>query len=162
TVGVAGLIQSGGFGSFSKRYGLVAAGALETQIVTADGARGIGQTLTKAEPFLGLKGGGGGRRGGGSRAKAQNTRTPSHLGRGCGKIRAASDTAFRALIARATSFYHESLFNRHWGEQMAFGPENTLRIAMVFQGLDQQQAEDIWQPFLTWLAAAPQDFSVEN
>jgi FAD/FMN-containing dehydrogenase len=38
TVGVAGLIQSGGFGSFSKAYGLAAAGLLEAEIVTADGA----------------------------------------------------------------------------------------------------------------------------
>ena len=37
TVGVAGLIQSGGFGSFSKRYGLAAAGLLEAEVVTADG-----------------------------------------------------------------------------------------------------------------------------
>ena len=38
TVGVAGLIQSGGFGSFSKRFGTAAAGLLEAEIVTADGA----------------------------------------------------------------------------------------------------------------------------
>jgi FAD/FMN-containing dehydrogenase len=38
TVGVAGLIQSGGFGSFSKRYGLAAASLLEAEVVTADGA----------------------------------------------------------------------------------------------------------------------------
>src|SRR5260370_771395 len=38
TVGVARLIQSGGFGSFSKTYGLAAASLLEAEIVTADGA----------------------------------------------------------------------------------------------------------------------------
>ena len=37
TVGVAGLIQSGGFGSFSKAYGMAAASLLEAEIVTADG-----------------------------------------------------------------------------------------------------------------------------
>lgn len=37
TVGVAGLIQSGGFGSFSKNYGTAAAGLLEAEIVTAEG-----------------------------------------------------------------------------------------------------------------------------
>src|SRR6185437_430994 len=37
TVGVAGLIQSDGFGSFSKHYGLAAAGLLEAEVVTADG-----------------------------------------------------------------------------------------------------------------------------
>jgi hypothetical protein len=38
TVGVAGLIQSGGFGSFSKNSGLAAAALLEAEVVTADGA----------------------------------------------------------------------------------------------------------------------------
>ena len=37
TVGVAGLIQSGGFGSFSKGYGLAASHLLQAEIVTADG-----------------------------------------------------------------------------------------------------------------------------
>lgn len=37
TVGVAGLIQSGGFGSFSKNFGLAAAALLEAEIVTAYG-----------------------------------------------------------------------------------------------------------------------------
>jgi FAD/FMN-containing dehydrogenase len=41
TVGVAGLVQGGGFGSFSKRYGLVAARLLEAEIVTADGKTGF-------------------------------------------------------------------------------------------------------------------------
>ena len=35
TVGVAGLIQGGGFGSFSKAYGLAGASLLEAEIVTA-------------------------------------------------------------------------------------------------------------------------------
>lgn len=37
SVGVAGLVQGGGFGSFSKRYGLAAASLLQAEIVTADG-----------------------------------------------------------------------------------------------------------------------------
>src|SRR5579864_8858488 len=37
SVGVAGLVQSGGFGSFSKGFGTAAAGLLEAEIVTADG-----------------------------------------------------------------------------------------------------------------------------
>ncbi len=36
-VGVAGLVQSGGFGSCSKRYGTAAAGLIEAEVVTADG-----------------------------------------------------------------------------------------------------------------------------
>ena len=37
TVGLAGLVQGGGFGSFSKHYGLAAGSLLEAEVVTADG-----------------------------------------------------------------------------------------------------------------------------
>ncbi|KZC34781.1 hypothetical protein RHOFW510R12_32285 [Rhodanobacter sp. FW510-R12] len=37
TVGVAGLVQSGGFGSLSKHWGTAASNLLEAEIVTADG-----------------------------------------------------------------------------------------------------------------------------
>ena len=33
---------------------------------------------------------------------------------------------------------------------------------MVFQGLNRQQAEDMWRPFLDWVANAPQDFAWET
>ena len=75
-------------------------------------------------------------------------------------IKAASDVAFRHLIGQIVSFYGDSLFNPHWGEQIAFRPGNVLAIAMVFEGLDQQQAEAIWRPFLDWLAGSPHDFSI--
>ncbi len=60
TVGVAGLIQSGGFGSFSKKYGAAAAGLLEAEVVLADGSVKIANACTHAELFWALKGGGGG------------------------------------------------------------------------------------------------------
>src|SRR5262249_10199328 len=60
TVGVAGLIQSGGFGSFSKKYGLAAAGLLEAEVITADGAMQIANACTNPELFWAIKGGGGG------------------------------------------------------------------------------------------------------
>jgi hypothetical protein len=59
TVGVAGLVQSGGFGSFSKYYGLAAAGLLEAEVVTAAGAVRIANACTNSDLFWGLKGGGG-------------------------------------------------------------------------------------------------------
>jgi FAD/FMN-containing dehydrogenase len=60
TVGVAGLIQSGGFGSFSKAYGMAAASLLQAEIVTADGAVRIANACTNQDLFWGIKGGGGG------------------------------------------------------------------------------------------------------
>jgi hypothetical protein len=37
TVGVAGLVLGGGFGTYSKRFGTGAAGLIEAEIVTAAG-----------------------------------------------------------------------------------------------------------------------------
>lgn len=46
TVGVAGLVQSGGFGSFSKAYGIAAASLLEAEVATADGAVRVANACT--------------------------------------------------------------------------------------------------------------------
>lgn len=53
TVGVAGPVQSGGFGSFSKCYGTAAASLLEAEIVTADAARS-GRTPARIRNCSGL------------------------------------------------------------------------------------------------------------
>ncbi len=60
TVGVAGLVQGGGFGSFSQSYGTAAASLLEAEIVTADGAVRIANACINPDLFWALKGGGGG------------------------------------------------------------------------------------------------------
>ncbi len=60
TVGVAGLIQSGGFGSFSKAFGLASASLLQAEVVTADGVVRIANACTHPDLFWALKGGGGG------------------------------------------------------------------------------------------------------
>ena len=161
TVGVAGLIQSGGFGSFSKAYGMAAASLLEAEIVTADGAVRIANACTTPDLFWGLKGGGGGSLGVVTRLTLRTHDLPEFFGAAFMTIKATSDAAFRRLIGGVVSFYSESLFNPHWGEQIAFRPGNVLAITMVFQALDQQQAETIWRPFLDWLADSPQDFSIE-
>src|SRR4030095_7731013 len=79
-----------------------------------------------------------------------------------GTIRAKSDTAFRKLAARVISFYHDHLFNRHWGEQIRFDPGNTITLSMLFQGLNRQQAAVVWRPFLDWVSDSPRDFSIEK
>jgi FAD/FMN-containing dehydrogenase len=160
TVGVAGLIQSGGFGSFSKAYGMAAASLLEAEIVTADGAVRIANACTNPDLFWGIKGGGGGSLGVVTRLTLRTHSLPEFFGAVFTTIKATSKGAFRRLIGKVIEFYRESLFNPHWGEQIAFRPGNVLAIAMVFQGLDQHQAETTWRPFFEWLAASPQDFSI--
>src|SRR6201981_1962791 len=56
TVGVAGLVQAGGFGSFSKQFGTAAANLIEAEIVTADGQVRIANACTNPDLFWGLKG----------------------------------------------------------------------------------------------------------
>ena len=153
TVGVAGLIQSGGFGSFSKNYGMAAAGLLEAEIVTADGKVRIANACTNPDLFWGIKGGGGSSLGVVTRLTLRTRELPEFFGGVFGAIKAASDDAYRALIAKAISFYQSDLFNPHWGEQMVFRTDNILRISMVFQGLSQPQVEKIWAPFLDWVHA---------
>jgi FAD/FMN-containing dehydrogenase len=153
TVGVAGLVQSGGFGSFSKKYGTAAAGLIEAEVVTADGVVRIANACSNPELFWGLKGGGGGSLGVLTRLTLRTRELPETFGAAFGAIKASSDAAFRALIAKVMSFYRSELFNPHWGEQMVFQSDNTLRISMVFQGLSQAQAQQVWAPFLDWVRA---------
>ncbi len=58
TVGVAGLVLGGGFGSFSKAYGLAAASLLEAEVVTADGITRVANSCHHSDQFWALKGGG--------------------------------------------------------------------------------------------------------
>lgn len=160
TVGVAGLIQSGGFGSFSKRFGMAAAGLIEAEVVTADGTVRIANACTNPDLFWGLKGGGGGSLGIVTRITLRTRELPDFFGGVNAKVRANSDAAFRKLIGRFVAFYRESLFNPHWGEQVRFDGDNMLEIAMVFQGLSEQQASAVWRPFFDWVAASPQDYAI--
>ncbi len=160
TVGVAGLIQSGGFGSFSKNYGTAAAGLLEAEVVTADGAVRIANAFTNPDLFWGIKGGGGGSLGVLTRLTLRTRELPDFFGAAFGAIRASSDAAFRRLIGQFVEFYADALSNRHWGESVTFRPDNAIDIHMVFQGLDQRQAEAVWRPFLASVMASPQDFTL--
>ena len=161
TVGVAGLVQSGGFGSFSKNYGLAAGGLLEAEVVTADGAVRIANRCANPDLFWALKGGGGGSFGVVTRLTLRTHALPEFFGGAFGVVKAHSDAAFRRLIARLVDFYQERLFNRHWGEQIRFQRGNAVAVQMVCQGLSERVATDAWRPFLEWVAASGPDLSWE-
>jgi len=160
TVGVAGLIQSGGFGSFSKKYGAAAAGLLEAEVVLADGSVKIANACTHAELFWALKGGGGGSLGVVTKLTLRTRALPEYFGVVFGTIAARSDDAYRELIARIIDFYRERLFNPHWGEQIRFRRKNTVELQMLLQGLDRNSAEAVWRPFLDWVVSRPKDFTL--
>ena len=162
TVGVAGLIQSGGFGSFSKHYGIAAAGLVEAEVVTADGKVRIANACSNPDLFWALKGGGGGTFGAVSRLTLRMRDLPEYAGGAHFEVQASSDDAYRGLIRHFVGFYREALCNDHWGEQAHFSPENKLEISMVHLGLDTEQAQKVWQPFLNWLTQAPAAYTIES
>jgi hypothetical protein len=160
TVGVAGLVQSGGFGSFSKHYGLAAAGLLEAEVVTADGKICVANARTNPDLFWALKGGGGGSFGVVSKLTLRVRDLPEFFGGAFLTVKAASDDAYRRLVREFISFYHEHLFNDHWGEQAHVNPDNSLSINMVSRGLDEEKSKQMWKPFLDWVARSPHIYSL--
>jgi FAD/FMN-containing dehydrogenase len=160
TVGVAGHIQSGGYGSFSKGFGTAAGNLLEAEVVTADGEIRIANAKRNPDLFWALKGGGGGSFGVITRVTVRTYDLPEHFGWAEGGIRAASDAAFRRLIDHFMAFYAQALFNSHWGEQVKIQPDNGLGLSMVCQGLTDAEAKAVWAPFFDWVKAHPDDYKI--
>ena len=86
TVGVAGLIQSGGFGSFSKAFGNAASGLIEAEVVTADGRVRRVNACADPDLFWALKGGGGGSFGVVTRLTLRTHDLPEFFGAAWGTI----------------------------------------------------------------------------
>ena len=158
TVGVAGLVLGGGFGSLSKNFGIAAASLLEAEIVTADGAVRTVNACSHPELFWALKGGGGGTFGVVTRLTLATHELPADFGAVGLDIRAASGGAYHQLLARFVDLYADALHNPHWGEIVTLRRGNRMQIWMAFQGFGEDQATAAWQPFLDFLAASPQDF----
>lgn len=146
-VGVAGLVQSGGFGSFSKGFGLTAAGLLEAEVVCFDGQLRVANACTNPELFWALKGGGGGSWGVVTKVVLRTHDLPKYFGYVGGKIRAKSDSAFATLVTRVMDFYADQLFNPHWGEQISLGTDRSLKLSLCSQGLSNEQVMAVWKPF---------------
>jgi FAD/FMN-containing dehydrogenase len=162
TVGVAGLVQGGGFGSFSKAYGIAAASLLEAEIVTADGNIRVVNESREPDLFWALKGGGGGTFGVVTRLTLATHELPKTFGAVSATIRARSDEAYRRLLARFVELYATSLCNPHWGEQVRAQPDNRLEISMVFQGLTQSEARAAWKPLIDFANANAADYEGQN
>jgi FAD/FMN-containing dehydrogenase len=160
TVGVSGLTQGGGFGHWSKRFGTAAANLLEAEVVTADGTVRVVNAFQDPDLFWALKGGGGGTFGVVTRFTLRTHDLPEYLGLVSATITATSDDGYQALVGQLISFYRESLFNPHWGEQLRFGTATRqITILMLFEGLTQEQAEQTWAPFFDWVGARPADYT---
>ena len=157
-VGVAGLVQSGGFGSFSKGFGLTAAGLLEAEVVCFDGQLRVANACTNPELFWALKGGGGGSWGVVTKVVLRTHDLPKYFGYVGGKIRAKSDSAFATLVTRVMDFYADQLFNPHWGEQISLGTDRSLKLSLCSQGLSNEQVMAVWKPFFEFVRAVPDHY----
>lgn len=162
TVGVAGLIQGGGFGNFSKAYGMAAASLLEAEVVTADGAIRIVNAARDPDLFWALKGGGGGTFGVITRVTLRTHDLPSTFGAIRFTIQARSDEAFRRLIDRFLVHYRDRLFNPHWGEQAILTRSRKLIGEMVFQGLEEEEARAHWTDLMDFAASDRDSFELTD
>jgi len=158
SVGVAGLIQGGGFGSFSKRYGLAASGLLQAEIVTADGIVRIVNACKDPDLYWALKGGGGGSFGVVTRLWLRTHELPGRFGYVGAKIKAVSPEAYRRLVGWFVDHYANALFNEHWGEALNLYKDE-LEISMVCEGLSTDEVQTLWAPFFDRVRALPRDFS---
>ena len=154
SVGVAGLVQGGGFGSYSKRYGTGAANLLEAEIVTADGVVRVVNARQHPDLFWALKGGGGGSFGVVTRLTLRTHEAPKLGGGFDVTLKANSDEAFRRLIDAFLEVFHDKLLNDHWGEQVAVTKTNTLRVSVVTLDLEDAEVMAAWKPLLDRVGAS--------
>jgi hypothetical protein len=161
TVGVAGLVQSGGFGSFSKAFGTAAGNLLEAEAVTADGQVRLANVCTNPDLFWALKGGGGGNFAVVTRVILRVHPLPETFGAVNLTVKATTDAAFRKVIGLLLDFCAGALVDPHWGEQLRFRRDNAVQVAMVFQGLSRSEAVAVWQPFFKALDESPKEFDLE-
>src|SRR5919201_3324595 len=152
SVGAAGgFMQGGGFGSWSKEYGIAAASMLEAEVVTADGRLLVANVCQNQDLFWALRGGGGGTFGIVTRVTLGTHPLPSFFGAVDGSIVAADDASFRERLEKFLSFYREKLSNEHWGEQVGVRRNNMLQLSLVFEGMTAKEAEEVWRPFREWV-----------
>lgn len=162
SVGVAGgFIQGGGFGSFSRKFGIAAASMLEVEVVTADGQIVVANEHQHADLFWALRGGGGSTFGVVTRMTLRTHELPATFGIFRGELTAASDADFRRLLEAVIAFAGQNLLEENWGEQIVVRPDNVVELFLVFSGLSEAECWQIWQPFVTNLEEGAGSFGVE-
>jgi hypothetical protein len=162
SVGACGGFTFGsGFGPFSKRYGTGSGGIVQAEIVTADGRVRTVNEFSEPDLFFGVRGGGGSTYGIVSRVTLLTHPIPSTLGIITGSVKAKSDAAYRELIQQFVEFYPVGLDNWHWGESVAFGPDNELGFRLTFLDMPEEQGRAVIEQFVAPLRARPADFEVD-
>ncbi len=153
TVGTAGFIQGGGFGSFSKQFGTGAANLIEAEVVTADGVTRIANAWQEPELYFALRGGGGGTFGVVTRLTLRTHPLPESFGAVMFEASAADDAAWKALVEQMLLFYRDKLHNPNWGEQIRFLPKRRLSVSMLCHSRSESEMRATWASFFDWIAS---------
>ncbi len=163
TVGVAGLIQSGGFGSFSKNFGMAAASLLEAEVVTADGKVRVANACSDPELFWGLKGGGGGSLGVVTKVTLATHELPQLMGGVSGAIRAKSDAALRGASSTSSSVSTRRRSSTRTGASRRLSARTTpCRCRWCSPVSRTTRPKPPGNRFCDFVAAAPGDFEVRE
>lgn len=161
SVGVGGHLATGGFGSFSKRFGMGASGIVEAEIVLADGRIVIANDYVNTDLFWAVRGAGAAY-GIITRLVLKLHPLPKTFGFAGLSIKASSDGAYATLMEKFLRFYRDSLMNPHWDESVKFTGDNEILISLVSQDLDREQVESVWQPFVKWINEQPTQFDITS
>jgi FAD/FMN-containing dehydrogenase len=153
TVGTAGFIQGGGFGSFSKQFGTGAANLIEAEVVTADGVIRIVNAWQEPDLYFALRGGGGGTFGVVTRMTLRTHPLPETFGAVMFEANAKDDFAWKELVEQILLFYREKLHNPNWGEQIRFMPNRRLSVSMLCHSHNESEIRTTWAPFFNWIAS---------
>jgi FAD/FMN-containing dehydrogenase len=162
TVGTAGFIQGGGFGSFSKQFGTGAANLIEAEIVTADGVARTVNAWQEPELYFALRGGGGGTFGVVTRLTLRTHALPETFGAVMFEASAADDAAWKALVEQMLLFYRDKLHNPNWGEQIRFLPKRRLSISMLCHSRSESEMRTTWAPLFDWIASQAGRVTLSN
>ncbi len=153
TVGTAGFVQGGGFGSFSKQFGTGAANLIEAEVVTADGVARIVNAWQEPELYFALRGGGGGTFGVVTRLTLRTHTLPKAFGAVMFEASAADDIAWKALVEQMLLFYRDKLHNPNWGEQIRFLPKRRLSVSMLCHSRSESEIRVTWAQLFDWIAS---------
>ncbi len=162
TVGTAGFIQGGGFGSFSKQFGTGAANLIEAEVVTADGVARIVNAWQEPELYFALRGGGGGTFGVVTRLTLRTHTLPETFGAVMSEASASDDEGWTALVEKVLLFYRNNLHNPNWGEQIRFSPNRRLSVSMLCHSLSENEMRATWAPFFDWIASQTGRVTLSN
>jgi len=130
------------------------------EVVAADGSVLVVNDHQHPDLFWALRGGGGGTFGVVTKVTYRTHAALTALGGVGATIRASSDRTYRALVAAVVDCM-PGLATEHWGEQVRFGPENTVEVTMTYVGLTDERARAVWQPLFDWVDRRPRDYATD-